>query len=419
MVIENSSVEPRYDMVIVGAGIVGLATAREMLLRNPSLRLAVLDKEPAIARHQSGHNSGVIHSGIYYTPGSLKAQACVAGHQALIAYCQERAISFDVCGKVIVAVDTAEIPRLTSLYERGISNGVQGLELIGPERLAEIEPFAVGLKAIYSPNTGIVDYTAVAEAYARDVREKGGTIITNCRVVVLHTGRDQTTLDTQIGSRETQIEARFVITCAGLYADKLSAARSDMRIVPFRGDYYVLRPEQQHRVRALIYPVPDPRFPFLGVHFTRRTDGAVWIGPNAVLAFAREGYSRWKVNPSDLWAVLRFRGFWKLAGAYWRMGVAEMYRDYIKAAYVKEIQRYVPALQSADVLPGPSGVRAQALSRDGKLIDDFVIVSGSHVCHVQNAPSPAATSSLVVARMIVDRAQAAFGLLDKPQGISA
>ncbi len=410
-----------YDVAIVGAGLVGLATARELLLRRPGLRVVVLEKEPTPAKQQSGHNSGVIHSGIYYTPGSLKAKACVAGHQAMLEFCQDWGIPFELCGKVIVALDESELPRLEDLYRRGIANGVQGLEVIGPERLRELEPFASGIKAIYSPRTGITDFVKVAHAYAQDIQQRGGEIITSCKVTSLSNKGGQTLLlctQTYTNARNAQVEiaASYVITCGGLQADKLSqmsGKKAEMRILPFRGDYYVLRPEKRQMVRALIYPVPDPRFPFLGVHFTRRLDGAVWAGPNAVLAFAREGYQRWKINPKDIWEILSYSGFWKMASRYWKMGLAEMLRDYVKAVYVKELQRYLPELQADDIVPGPSGVRAQALANDGRLMDDFMIQHGENTVHILNAPSPAATSSLVLAQMIVDEAQRNFELVQK------
>jgi len=408
-----------YDLAIVGAGIIGLAAAREFLLRRPALRVIVLEKEPAIASQQTGHNSGVIHSGIYYAPGSLKARACVEGHRAMLAFCREQGIPFELCGKVIVALDESELSRLEDLYQRGIKNGVQGLELIGPERLRELEPYAAGIKAIHSPNTGIIDFAQVAHAYARQVQEYGGEIVTGCEVASLTTRDAQSVLGIRqagVVTLETEIHAHYIITCGGLQSDKLSRMSgkdSRIQIVPFRGDYYVLRAKKRQMVRGLIYPVPDPRFPFLGVHFTRRLDGEVLAGPNAVLAFAREGYGRWQINPGDLWEVFSFGGFWKMATQYWKTGLAEMYRDYVKEAYVKELQRYMPNLQGADLLPGPSGVRAQALSADGRLVDDFLIQHGENVVHVQNAPSPAATSSLVIARMIVDEAQHSFDLAEQ------
>lgn len=393
-----------YDITIVGAGIVGLATAREFLARDPRLRLIVVEKEVEIASHQSGHNSGVIHAGVYYKPGSLKAKLCVAGHREMIVFCRERGLPFDVCGKVIVALNESELPRLHDLYDRGVANGAQGLELIGPERLREIEPHAAGIKAIYSPTTGIADYKAVARAYAEDIQRCGGEIVTATAIIGLETRADRTVLH----ATRCDFESKLVITCGGLYSDKLAkmtAPDSTVKIVPFRGSYYNLRPEKRSMIRGLIYPVPDPRFPFLGVHFTRVMNGEVWVGPNAVLAFAREGYTRWKIRPGELAETLTFPGFWKMARKYWRSGLAEMYRDYVKAAYVKTAQAYVPDITAADLLDGPSGVRAQALDSTGNLVDDFLITRGDHVIHVQNAPSPAATSSLVIAKMIVDEAQ--------------
>jgi len=410
-----------YDVAIVGAGLVGLATARELLIRQPWLRVVVLEKETVLASHQSGHNSGVIHSGIYYPTGTLKAKACVAGHRAMLEFCKDQGIPFELCGKVIVALDITELPRLEDLYRRGIANGVQGLELVGPERLHELEPYATGIKAIYSPQTGITDFVKVAHAYAQAIQQNDGEIITNCKVKSVATKGKQIFLHciqphSTIRDEYYEIEATYVITCGGLQSDKLSqmnGQKSEIHLLPFRGDYYVLRPEKRHRVRALIYPVPDPRFPFLGVHFTRRINGDVWAGPNAVMAFAREGYQRWKINPKDLLEIVSYSGFWKLAAQYWKMGLVEMYRDYVKAAYLKELQRYIPDLQSDDILPGPSGVRAQALAKDGRLLDDFVIYHRENIVHVVNAPSPAATSSLVLARMIVDEAQYSFNLIQK------
>jgi len=409
-----------YDVAIVGAGLVGLATARELLIRQPRLRVVVLEKETALAIHQSGHNSGVIHSGIYYTPDSLKARACVAGHQAMLEFCRDQGIPYDLCGKVIVALDESELPRLEDLYRRGIANGVQALELIGKERLRELEPYVVGIKAIYSPRTGITDFVKVAYAYAHAIEQCEGEIITGCKVTSLSTKGTHILLlckqtHTNIRITHTEIEATYVITCGGLQSDKLSNMsrhESEVRILPFRGDYYLLRPEKRHMVRALIYPVPDPGFPFLGVHFTRRINGEVWAGPNAVMAFAREGYQRWKINPGDIMEILGNRGFWKLAARYWKMGLEEMFRDYVKAAYVKELQRYIPDLKSDDIMPGPSGVRAQAIAKDGRLLDDFLIHHGENILHVVNAPSPAATSSLVLARMIVDEAQRSFNIIE-------
>jgi L-2-hydroxyglutarate oxidase LhgO len=396
----------KSDLIIVGGGIVGLATARELLLKHPDLKVVLLEKEADLSMHQTGHNSGVIHSGIYYKPGSMKAKACVAGHREMIEYCEAQGIPYRKCGKVIIALDESELPALNQLYERGLANGVQDLQLIDLPQLRDLEPSVAGLKAIYSPNTGVVNYLHVTNAYANDVRAAGGQIVTDCQVLSVQERNGETILITSRG----EIKTRFVVTCAGLYSDHISGERKMVRIVPFRGSYYRLRPEKRDLVRALIYPVPDPRFPFLGVHFTRMMDDEVLVGPNAVLAFAREGYERWHVNPGELADTLTYPGFWKLARRYWKMGALEMYRDYVKSAYVKVAQSYIPELEPADFLPGRSGVRAQALDRDGSLVDDFRIKSTGNVIHVQNAPSPGATSSLIIARTIVAQAQAQFGL---------
>jgi L-2-hydroxyglutarate oxidase LhgO len=400
-----------YDVVVIGAGILGLAVSRELLCRFPSLTLAVLDKEPSVGQHQTGHNSGVLHSGIYYAPGSLKARLCVEGQREVYAYCEEKGIPTDRCGKVIVASTDDELPRLENLYERGQANGVQGLEIIAPERLREIEPHCVGVKALWSPNTGIVDYSRVARAYGDDVQAAGGDVLPGYGVDKIHDRPARVVLETTAG----EVEAKHVVACAGLHADRvarLSGGPPDPRIVPFRGDYWVLRPDRRDLARNLIYPVPDPSFPFLGVHFTRRIeDGSVWLGPNAVLAFAREGYRRLDVQPRDLGEALTFRGFQKLATKFWQTGWQEMVRDFSKEAFLKSLQVYVPELTLADLLPGPSGVRAQALAADGSLVDDFVFnTQGDRVVHVRNAPSPAATSSLAIGRVIADTATETFGL---------
>ncbi len=390
-----------FDVAIIGGGILGLAAGREILQRRPGASLVVLDKEAEIGQHQTGHNSGVIHSGIYYAPGSVKAQACVAGSAALMRYCEEHEIPFERCGKVIVATKEEELPRLDELHRRGVANGVPGLAMIGSERLKELEPNVVGLRALWSPNTGIVDFSRVAAAYADDLRAAGGEIRTRHEVTGLLRERKITILQTSGGD----VRARSVIACAGLQADRVAALTGGSptpRIVPFRGDYYILRPERRHLVRNLIYPVPDPAFPFLGVHFTRRMDGEVWLGPNAVLAFAREGYHRTDLVPGDLVEALAYPGFRRLATKYWRVGLAEMWRDVSKAAFLKSLREFIPELTEADLLPGPSGVRAQALAEDGALVDDFVVEASGGVLHVRNAPSPAATSSLAIGNMIAD-----------------
>ncbi|MBI4492190.1 MAG: L-2-hydroxyglutarate oxidase, partial [Chloroflexi bacterium] len=362
----------------------------------------------ALGQHQTGHNSGVIHSGLYYAPGSMKARTCVAGSAALMRLCEERGIPFERCGKVIVATEPSELPRLEELYRRGLANGVQGLELIGPERLRELEPHVVGLRALWSPNTGIVDYPRVAASYAEELRAMGAEIRVSHRVLGVRRGAGGALLETTGG----EIEAHTVVACAGLHADRvaaLSGAPPDPRIVPFRGDYYVLRPERRHLVRNLVYPVPDPAFPFLGVHFTRRLDGEVWLGPNAVLAFAREGYRLADVDLRDLAEVLAFPGFRKLAAKYWKVGLAEMVRDVSRRAFLDALRRYVPELEPADLRPGPSGVRAQALDREGKLVDDFVVHHVAETLHVRNAPSPGATSSLAIGALIADALEGVGG----------
>jgi L-2-hydroxyglutarate oxidase LhgO len=405
----------RYDVAVIGAGIIGLGAARELLLRHPRLRLAVLDKEPVIGQHQTAHNSGVIHSGIYYAPGSLKARLCVQGARELYAYCGEKGIPAERCGKVIVASDESELPRLEALYQRGLTNGVEGVEIIGPERLREIEPPCVGVKALWSPNTGIVDFGRVAAEYAHDVRCAGGDILPRHGVIGIAERADSVALQTLGG----EVEARHVVACAGLYADRvarLSGGPREPRIIPFRGDYWVLRPNRRYLALNLIYPVPDPAFPFLGVHFTRRvSDGSVWLGPNAVLAFSREGYRRLDIRPVDIVDALAYRGFLKLAARFWRTGLQEMVRDFSTAAFLRSLQRYVPELTPDDVLPGPSGVRAQALGPDGQLVDDFVFnTQGRRVVHVRNAPSPGATSSLAIGRLIADTVEQVFGLAGAP-----
>jgi L-2-hydroxyglutarate oxidase LhgO len=399
-----------YDVAIVGAGIVGLASARELLARRPGLRLAVMDKEPRVGAHQTGHNSGVIHSGIYYAPGSLKARLCVAGSRELYAYCEYRGIPTERCGKVIVATEEAELGRLRDLHRRGLANGVEGLELIGPERLRELEPHSAGIAALWSPNSGIVDYRLVAASYSLDVRNAGGEIHTGRCLTGLHSLPDRVVLETP----HEELEARRVLICAGLQADRmaaLSGGARQPRVVPFRGDYWQLRAEARHLCRNLIYPVPDPAFPFLGVHATRRIGtGEVWLGPNAVLAFGREGYRRLDFAPRDLAEALANRGFRRLARRYWRTGAQEMWRDLSKRAFCASVQRYIPEVTMADMVPGPSGVRAQALDSEGRLVDDFVVeADGGRIMHVRNAPSPAATSSLAIGRLVADAAEQAFG----------
>jgi L-2-hydroxyglutarate oxidase LhgO len=394
-----------FDTVVVGGGILGLATARELLTRRPETRLLLLEHEGELARHQSGHNSGVVHAGLYYAPGSAKARLCREGKVLLERYCAERGIPVDRVGKLVVALTDDELPRFANLETRARENGVEGLEVVGPERIREIEPHAAGIQALWSPRTAIVDFRRVALAYADDVRATGGLIETSRRV----TGLAERAGEVRVATSSGEVAARQVVACAGLWADRVAASSGDPvkeRIVPFRGDYYTLTPDAASLVRGLIYPVPDPRFPFLGVHFTRRIDGAVWAGPNAVLALARTGYRRRDLNLRDLADILRFAGFRKLARRYWRTGLAEQWRDLSKRAFAAELRRYLPELRADQLVFGPSGVRAQALDPDGTLVDDFRIGGSGRIVHVRNAPSPAATSSLAIARVLADEVQA-------------
>ncbi len=401
--------DTRYDVAIVGGGILGLATARALLERAPGLRLVLLEKEAGLGQHQTGHNSGVIHAGIYYKPGSYKARLCVEGGRLMTAFCDEHGIHYERCGKVIVATSDEELPRLQMLFERGTANGVPGLQMLDRDQLREIEPHAAGLRGIRSPATGIVDYGQVVEALARDLGAQGVTIMTGAGVTAIQRVGGEYELQT---ARETVRAARFV-NCAGLYSDRvarIAGAEPDVQIIPFRGEYYFIRPERRDLVRGLIYPVPDPAFPFLGVHFTRTVHGEVEAGPNAVLAFAREGYRFGRIRPGELAGTLAYRGFWAMARRYWRMGTYEMYRSLSKAAFVSALQRLVPAIRAEDVSPGGAGVRAQAVAADGSLVDDFRIVAAYDAIHVLNAPSPAATASLAIGRHIAGLAAETFGL---------
>jgi len=393
----------RFDVVVVGGGIVGLATAYRLVEARPGLRIAILEKEPELATHQTGHNSGVLHAGLYYAPGSLKARLCREGKAAVETFATAHDIPFERCGKLVVALEESELDRLTVLRERALANGVPGLEEVGPERIRELEPHAAGIRGLWSPETGIVDFRRVALAMADDLRAQGVTILTGREV----RGLDERGNEVIVATPAGEVGADLVVACAGLQADRvaaLSGARDGPRIVPFRGDYYTLTADARSLVRGLIYPVPDPRFPFLGVHFTKRIDGAVWAGPNAVLAFAREGYRRRDIRPRELLATLTDRGFLRLAARHLRMGMTEMWRDWWKPAFVRELQRYVPEIRADQLRFGPSGVRAQALERDGTLVDDFVLGGTGRILHVRNAPSPAATSSLAIGAMLATTA---------------
>jgi L-2-hydroxyglutarate oxidase LhgO len=389
------------DVAIIGGGIIGLATAYRLLERFPGTRVTILEKEASLAFHQTGRNSGVLHSGIYYKPGSLRATNCREGKQAMVEFCQREGVAFEICGKVIVAVSEDELPKLHDIFARGQANGVK-CELIGPERLRELEPHAAGIAAIHVPEAGIVDYPGVCQKLGERIREQEGSILFHARVMAMSRSQGRMIVQSTAGD----VEARCVVTCAGLHGDrvaKLSGTPVDSKIVPFRGEYFELKPEWQHLCRNLIYPVPDPKFPFLGVHFTRLIHGGIECGPNAVLAFAREGYSKLDINLRDLFESLTYPGFLRMAAAHWRTGCGEMWRSFSKAAFVKALQRLMPEIRSEHLLPAPSGVRAQALGRDGKLVDDFLIVENDLVVNVLNAPSPAATAALNIGRLIVDK----------------
>lgn len=391
----------RADVAIIGGGIVGLATAYRLQERLPQLSVCLLEKEDRLAAHQSGRNSGVLHSGIYYRPGSLRAVNCREGKLAMQEFCEREGIACDICGKVIVAVDESELPRMQEIYQRGQANGVR-CEIIGPERLAELEPHAAGVQAIHVPEAGIVDYPGVCRRLGEIIEQRGGTILLGGLVTNVIRRSEELILESHRGD----VQCRWLITCAGLQADRVTALTGETpaaKIVPFRGEFFELTPEAEHLCRNLIYPVPDPSFPFLGVHFTRMVLGGVECGPNAVLAFAREGYSKTSLNVWDLAESLTYAGFLRMAAKYWRTGLGEMWRSACKSAFVRALQRLVPEIRSEHLVPGPAGIRAQALGRDGQLLDDFVIQEADRVINVGNAPSPAATASLNIGRLIVDR----------------
>jgi L-2-hydroxyglutarate oxidase LhgO len=397
-----------YQVAVIGGGIVGLGTALALTGQFPGLSLAVIEKEPHCAGHQTGHNSGVIHTGIYYRPGSHKARLCVEGGRLLTAFCEAHGIRFERCGKLIVATGDSELSRLQALYERGTANGVAGLEQVGPERAREIEPHAKAIRALYSPNTAIVDFSEVAEAMAKQLRERAAQILPGTKVQSIRRKGSLLHLETN----RTSVAARSLINCGGLYADRIARMMDinpGVLVIPFRGEYYSLRPECR-LVRGLIYPVPDPEFPFLGVHFTRRIAGDYEAGPNAVLAFAREGYRRMNVNVSEVTEMLAFPGFWRMARKYWRTGIYEWYRSMSRRAFLRALQQLVPELEDRDLMPGGSGVRAQLVMRDGTLFDDFHILEAPNAIHVLNAPSPAATASIAIGRHIAGIAAKSFEL---------
>lgn len=392
-----------YDGIIIGGGIVGLATAYQMSKQNPALKLLIIEKEDHLAAHQTGHNSGVIHSGIYYKPGSLKASNCIGGYRMLLEFADAWKIPYDLCGKVIVATSEAELPQLDMLYKRGIENGLDKISMIGKEELAEIEPHCNGIKAIRVPYTGIIDYKAVASKLGELLRKSGAVIRLNTKVTAI----SEQTSGVRVHAGDLSFEGKIAINCAGLYSDKVAGMTDrdvNVRIIPFRGEYYMLKPERQELVKHLIYPVPDPAFPFLGVHFTRMISGGVEAGPNAVFAFKREGYQRSSFQLDEFMESLAWPGFRKVAGKYWRTGAGEFYRSFSKKAFTKALQRLIPEVQEDDLIPAGAGVRAQACDRTGGLIDDFMFLEKKSVIHVLNAPSPAATSSLSIGKTISEMA---------------
>lgn len=398
----------RYDIAIIGAGIVGLATAYQLAQRRPELKIAIIDKEDGPARHQTGHNSGVIHSGIYYKPGSAKALNCLRGYRYLLEFAEAHGIRHEVCGKVIVATRPEELPRLDGILERGLANGLEGIRRIGAEELREIEPHVQGLAAIWAPQAGIISYKDVAEKYLEIVLQSSGEACFGMTVKDISVNKEEVTLHTD----KQAIHCRLAVNCAGLYSDRiarLTMPELDMQVLPFRGEYYELRPEKQYLVNNLVYPAPNPNFPFLGVHYTRMIGGGIEAGPNAVLAFKREGYSRWDIDMAELAETLAFPGFRKIAGRYWRDGLGEMYRSYSKRAFVKALQRLIPEIGYEDLQRGGAGVRAMACGADGQLIDDFLFASRPRVINVLNAPSPAATASLAIGETIAEMALKGMG----------
>jgi L-2-hydroxyglutarate oxidase len=396
------------DVAIVGGGIVGLATAHELQRLRPGTRVVVVEKEARVGAHQTGHNSGVIHSGLYYAPGSLKARTCREGYARLLRFCEEHAVAHEVCGKLVVATEPDEVARLEALAERGAANGLTGIERLGPAGIREREPHCAGVAALRVPQTGIVDYPAMARRLAEAVVAAGGAVRTSTRALGLRDDGTGAVLETDAG----EVHARAVVTCAGLQSDEVARRTDpalDLRIIPFRGEYHELVPSARHLVRHLIYPVPDPAFPFLGVHFTRRVDGTVECGPNAVVAFAREGYRKFDVSPRELAGILAWPGFRRVARRHWRTGLGEYRRSYSRRAFVTALSRLVPEIRVAHLSPGGAGVRAQACARDGGLLDDFEIRHAGRVVHVCNAPSPAATASLAIGDAIAQRVLGTLG----------
>jgi L-2-hydroxyglutarate oxidase len=388
-------------VIIVGGGIVGLATAYQLPLRCPAARVTVLEKEDKVCAHQSGHNSGVLHAGLYYKPGSLKARLAVSGIRAMAAFCREHAVPHEICGKLVVAADESEVPRLRDLYDRGTQNGLAGLRLLNREQMLEIEPHVGGLAGLHVPQEGIVDYAKVCESLQKEIEAKGGAVVVKAKVTALQLQSGEW----RIGTAAGDYTGDFVINCGGLHCDRLSmlaGEKREVRIVPFRGEYYQIKPERQHLVRNLIYPVPDPQFPFLGVHFTRLIHGGIEAGPNAVLALAREGYRKTDVKLGDVWDALTFSGLWRFLAKHKRMSWDELRRSYSRRLFCESLQRLVPEVRAADLGPGGAGVRAQAMSPDGNLVQDFCLLNRPRALHVLNAPSPGATAALVIGEEIAN-----------------
>ncbi|MCE6988874.1 L-2-hydroxyglutarate oxidase [Dyadobacter sp. CY323] len=393
-----------YDITIIGGGIVGLATALRIKEQKPSLKLLLLEKENEVAKHQTGHNSGVIHSGLYYKPGSLKATNCIRGYEMLIDFCKKENVPYDLCGKIVVATSEEQRPLLKNLFDRGMQNGLVDNRMISQSEIREIEPHVKGLEGIWVPYTGIIDYKAVCEKYAECLRRLGGEILFGEKIIDI---KNRNTYSEVVSATGKLFETRLIVNCAGLYSDKVAQLTQPenikVRIIPFRGEYYKIKPEKHHLVKNLIYPVPDPNFPFLGVHFTRMIEGGIEAGPNAVFAFRREGYDKLDINFPELMESLAWPGFRKVALKYWKTGMGEYYRSFSKAAFTKALQGLIPEIQSDDLIPGGSGVRAQACDYDGGLLDDFSIIENKMAINVCNAPSPAATSSLSIGQTVSER----------------
>lgn len=398
-----------YDFTIAGAGIVGLSTAYKLSLHFPDASILLLEKEPGVAAHQTGHNSGVIHSGIYYKPGSYKARNCIAGRHQIVEYCRENGINHDICGKIIVASDEKEVPGLTTIFNRGVQNGIEGIELIDEKEVKEIEPYSIGIRAIHVPCAGIIDFKAVCESLAQKITASGHSIRfgTPVKSVIQKNG------SLTIASEKNTFNSKYFINCTGLHSDRVARSagiKSDIQIVPFRGEYYELTSDAEHTVKGLIYPLPNPEFPFLGVHFTRMVNGGVECGPNAVFAFKREGYQKTSFDFEDTIDTVNFPGFWKLAGKHWKMGMDEMYRSFSKKGFLKNLQKLIPSIHENQLKVSPAGVRAMALLPNGEILDDFHFEMGENEIHVLNAPSPAATAGLSIGDEIVAKAKLAFSL---------